>query len=53
MTKRNLKQELMYYSYVDMENGNDTETVDYGRLINLLGEILDRLDSIEATLNGD
>jgi hypothetical protein len=53
MTKRNLKRELMYSVYVDMENGNDTETVDYERLINLLGEILDRLDSVEATLNGN
>jgi hypothetical protein len=43
----------MYSVYVDMENGNDTETVDYERLINLLGEILDRLGSVEATLNGN
>jgi hypothetical protein len=53
MTKRNLKRELMYSVYVDMENGNDTETVDHERLIDLLEEILDRLDGIEATLNGD
>jgi hypothetical protein len=53
MTKRNLKRELMYSVYVDMENGNDTETVDYERLIDLLGEILDRLGSVEATLNGN
>jgi hypothetical protein len=53
MTKRNLKRELMYSSYVDMENGNDTETIDYERLINLLEKINDRLDSIEATLNGN
>lgn len=53
MTKRNLKRELMYSLYVDMESGIDTETVDYERLIDLLGEILDRLDSIEAKLNGN
>ena len=30
-----------------MENGNDTETIDYESLIGLLGELLDRVEQLE------
>jgi hypothetical protein len=47
MGERNLKSELGYHSYIDMEYGNDVEKIDYECLISLLGEVLDRLDKLE------
>jgi len=47
MTSRNIKKELIYSVYYDMENGNDTETIDYESLIGLLGELLDRVEQLE------
>jgi hypothetical protein len=47
MEKRNLKRELNYHSYIDMEYGNDVEKIDYECLINLLNEVLHRLDKLE------
>lgn len=48
MTERNLKKELSYSVYYDMENGNDTETIDHESLFALLKEILDRIEKLEA-----
>jgi hypothetical protein len=47
MTDRNLKYELQYHYYEDMEDGNDTETINYDCLIGLLKEILTRLEKLE------
>jgi hypothetical protein len=47
MEERNLKRELNYHSYIDMEYGNDVEKIDYECLISLLNEVLDRLDKLE------
>jgi hypothetical protein len=47
MTIRNLKKELIYSTYADMENGADTESIDYPSLIGLLGELLDRIETLE------
>jgi hypothetical protein len=47
MTKRNLKQELSYHTYINMENGNDTETVDFHCLIELLSEYHRRIKRLE------
>ena len=47
---RNLKKELGYFTYSDMENGNDEERIDYDCLIELLTEIIDRLETIENDL---
>jgi len=49
MGERNLKRELGYHSYVDMEHGNDEERIDYESLIGLLNEVLDRLDKLEGS----
>ena len=51
MTNRNLKKELCYSFYSDMENGNDEERIDYDCLIELLTEIIDRLENIENNLD--
>ena len=47
MTKRNFKQELFYSQYIDMENGQDTETIDNLALIELLQEMNERIEQLE------
>lgn len=45
--KRNFKQELFYSQYIDMENGQDTETIDTLALIELLQEMNERIEQLE------
>ena len=47
MTKRDLKKELCYYTYTDMEYGRDTENFDVPSLIGLLEELCDRIEQLE------
>ena len=47
MSKRNFKQELFYSQYIDMENGQDTETIDTLALIELLQEMNERIEQLE------
>ena len=47
MTDRNFTHELCYSNYVDMENGNDTETIDYRELILIITELCDRIEQLE------
>ena len=47
MTQRNFKQELFYSQYIDMENGQDTETIDTLALIELLQEMNERIEQLE------
>jgi hypothetical protein len=47
MTERNFKQELFYSQYIDMENGQDTETIDTLSLIELLQEMCERIEQLE------
>jgi hypothetical protein len=47
MTDRNFKQELFYSQYIDMENGQDTETIDTLALIELLQEMCERIEQLE------
>ncbi len=49
MTERNLKQELYYSYYEDMEDGRTTETIDYECLIEVLGELIDRVEALEKS----
>ena len=51
MTKRNFTEELLYTNYVDMENGNDTETIDYRELILIITELCDRMEKLEQRLD--
>jgi hypothetical protein len=48
MTERNFKKELFYSTYYDMENGNDSETIDYDCLIGLLTELCGRIETLES-----
>ena len=47
MTKRDLTYELLYSNYVDMENGNDTESIDYRSLIHIMTEMMTRIEQLE------
>jgi hypothetical protein len=47
MTSRDLTKELQYFTYTDMEGGNDTENIYYPALIGLLGELIDRVEALE------
>jgi hypothetical protein len=47
MSDRNIEKEISYDYYRDMEDGNDTETICYPSLINILTELLDRVEKLE------
>ena len=50
MTERNFTDELCYINYIDMENGNDTETIDYRELILIITELCGRIEKLEREL---
>jgi len=50
-TKRNFDKELHYHIDMDMENGNDIETICYPSLIGIITELCDRIEKLEAKLN--
>jgi hypothetical protein len=52
MTERNLARELLYSNYIDMENGDDIESIDYRSLIHIITELMSRVEKLEAQLNG-
>ena len=47
MTERNFTQELLYTNYVDMENGDDVESIDYRSLIHIMTEMMTRIEKLE------
>ena len=47
MTERNLTRELLYMNYVDMENGDDVESIDYRSLIHIMTELMSRVEKLE------
>jgi hypothetical protein len=47
MTKRNFTKELCHHRYIDMENGNDTETICYPSLICIITEMMNRIEKLE------
>jgi cell shape-determining protein MreC len=47
MGTRNLEKELQYFTYTDMERGNDMENIHYPALLGLLEELLDRVEQLE------
>ena len=47
MTSRDLTKELQYSTYIDMENGNDTENIHYPALILILQDLVERVDQLE------
>lgn len=51
MTKRNFTFELGYSKYIDMDNGDDRETIDYPSLIHIIGELCRRIEQLEQRLD--
>jgi hypothetical protein len=52
MTERNLKQQLCYYTYADMEDGADfvsslIESIDYRALIEIIDDLYDKIETLE------
>ena len=47
MTERNLEKEFLYSHYIDREYGEDTETIDYPRLIKVMTEMMTRIEQLE------
>jgi len=50
MTDRNFEQELCYHTYMDMENGNNIETICYPSLICIITELHNRIEALEREL---
>lgn len=50
-TDRNFEKELCYSKYIDMENGDDTETIYYPSLISIITELCDRIEKLEKRLD--
>ena len=48
--RRNLEKELQYFVYNDPEYGDDITNLDYPALIGLLGELIDRVETLEKEL---
>ena len=48
-TERNLTYELLYTNYIDMENGDDVESIDYRSLIHILTELMSRIEKLEKS----
>jgi len=53
MTKRDFTKELLYSHYADMENGDDTESIDYRSLIHIITELCGRIEVLEGKLKND
>jgi len=51
MTERNITYELCYHQYIDMENGDDTESIDYRSLIHIITELMSRVEQLEQRLD--
>lgn len=47
MTERDITYELFYTNYVDMENGDDVESIDYRSLIHIITELMSRIEQLE------
>ena len=50
MTERNFEKELLYSRYIDMENGDDVESIDYRSLIHIITELHNRIEKLERKL---
>lgn len=53
MTERDITYELLYTHYIDMENGDDIESIDYRSLIHIITELMSRVEKLEAQINGN
>jgi gas vesicle protein len=51
MTERDFSKELYFSHSYDMENGNDMDTICYHSLINIITELVDRIEKLEQRLD--
>ena len=47
-TERDITYELLYTNYIDMETGDDVESIDYRSLIHIITELMSRIEKLEA-----
>jgi hypothetical protein len=47
MTERDFTKELLYTYCIDMENGDDVESIDYRSLIHIITELCGRIEKLE------
>ncbi len=47
MTERNLKQQLQYFYYEDMEDGATIEKINYDALIEIIDDLYDKIETLE------
>jgi len=47
MTDKEMANQICYWKYFDMEDGNDTESIDYCCLINVLSDMVNRIEQLE------
>ena len=47
MTERDFSKELYFSHSYDMENGNDMDTICYHSLINIITELVDRIEKLD------
>ena len=50
-TDRDFSKELCFSHYIDMENGNDMDTICYQSLFSLFTELVDRIEQLEKRLD--
>jgi hypothetical protein len=50
-TNRDFSKELCYSKYIDMTDGDDTETIYYPSLISIITELCDRIGKLEKRLD--
>jgi hypothetical protein len=50
-TDRDFGKELYYSKYIDMNDGDDTETIYYPSLISIITELCDRIEKLEKRLD--
>jgi len=47
-TCRMTERKFIYDHYIDMENGDDVESIDYRSLIHILTELMNRIEKLET-----
>jgi len=47
------ERKFLYDHYIDIENGDDVESIDYRSLIHIMTELMSRVEKLEAQLNGN
>jgi hypothetical protein len=43
------ERKFIYDHYIDMENGDDVESIDYRSLIHILTELMNRIEKLEKS----